>query len=399
MPKIFISYRRDDCQGTADFLYSLLEEHFGPGNVFFDVDSIHPGRNYVEYLDEQVSQCNVLLALIGKRWITAENKDGGQRLFDEHDFVRKEIASAMDQGVTVIPLLVERAEMPTKEMLPDVLHKFCEQQATHVRPSPDFKKDVAKLIKLLERIKLAEGKPSPDEEIIDLKIRNELNKPAGAGKLTTVDFEKVTALELDDQQITNISTLAKLKQLEDLYLGNNKLTDVSALAGLKYLKGLYLQKNELEDVGALANLEKLEELELEKNKLEDVSVLAKLKNLRWLNLRDNRIENVCALAQLNNLKKLYLSNNKLTDVSALASIMQINELYLGGNNIRDISALSELTHLKKLTLRNNPITDVRTLAELKQLTVLTLQGTPLSEVELDSLRKALPDCKILPTAL
>jgi len=39
-PKVFISYRREDCQGTAGHLYEKLEEHFGLGNVFFDVDSI-----------------------------------------------------------------------------------------------------------------------------------------------------------------------------------------------------------------------------------------------------------------------------------------------------------------------------------------------------------------------
>ena len=106
----------------------------------------------MEYLDEQVSRCDVLLALIGPRWVTVENKDGGKRLFDENDFVRKEIISGMKQGITVIPLLVERAEMPAPSMLPEELHKFCEQQAAQVRPSPDFKKDVAKLIKELERI-------------------------------------------------------------------------------------------------------------------------------------------------------------------------------------------------------------------------------------------------------
>jgi len=53
MPKIFISYRRDDCQGTADFLYSLLEDHFDSENVVFDLDSIHPGLNYVEHLDNR----------------------------------------------------------------------------------------------------------------------------------------------------------------------------------------------------------------------------------------------------------------------------------------------------------------------------------------------------------
>jgi len=419
MPKIFISYRRDDCQGTADFLYSLLEDHFDAENVFFDVDSIDPGRNYVEYLDEQVSQCNVLLALIGKRWITAEDNDGEMRLFDENDFVRKEISSAMDQGITVIPLLVERADIPKKEMLPEALHKLCDQQATHVRPSPDFKKDVVKLIKDLERIELAKDKSPPDEKIIELRVRNELNKPTG--KLTAAHFEEVKQLELDDQQITDIPTLAKLKQLEVLYLGKNKLTDVSALVDLKYLKELYLQENELNDIDTLAGLKQLERLNLKRNKLNDVSALAGLKRLtklslssnkitdvsalaaltqlEYLNLRDNRINDVCALAGLDNLKILYLSNNKLTDVRALASITQINELYLGGNNIRNISALSELTHLEKLTLRNNRITDARPLAGLKQLTVLTLQGTQLSEVELDSLRKALPDCKILPTAL
>lgn len=160
-PKIFISYRREDCQGSADYLHSLLEDHFGAGNVFFDMDSIRPGSNYLEKLNEEVSQCNVLLALIGKRWVTAENKD---RLFDEKDFVRKEITSAMDQGITVIPLLVERAEMPTKEMLPDALHKFCDQQAAQVRPSPDFRKDAAKLINELVHVELPMEYADPLED-------------------------------------------------------------------------------------------------------------------------------------------------------------------------------------------------------------------------------------------
>ena len=72
-PKVLISYRREECQGSAGWLNSLLEKRFGPENIFFDLDSIHPGRNYVEYLDEQASQCDVLLALIGPRWVTVEN--------------------------------------------------------------------------------------------------------------------------------------------------------------------------------------------------------------------------------------------------------------------------------------------------------------------------------------
>ncbi len=43
MPKIFISYRRDDSGGRAGRLYDHLIAHFGQGQVFMDVDTIRPG--------------------------------------------------------------------------------------------------------------------------------------------------------------------------------------------------------------------------------------------------------------------------------------------------------------------------------------------------------------------
>ena len=334
MPKIFISYRRDDCQGTADFLYSLLEDHFDSGNVFFDVDSIDPGRNYVEYLDEQVSQCNVLLALIGKRWITAEDNDGKMRLFNENDFVRKEITSAMDQGITVIPLLVERAEIPKKEMLPEALHKFCDQQATHVRPSPDFKKDVAKLIKDLERIELAEDKPSPDEQAIELAIRFELKKPTG--KLTAVELNRLTRLRLHRQGLTEVSALVKFERLKILNLSANQITDVGPLKELTQLEKLFLYDNQISDVSALKDLTQLKKL--------------------WLGC-DWRSEAV----------------NQIRDISPLKELKQLTELDLSRNQITDVSALVKLTHLEKLSLLYNP---------------------NLIKAEIDNLQKALPNCKI-----
>ena len=54
--------------------------------------------------------------------------------------------------------------MPTKELLPDVLHKFCDQQAAQVRLSPDFKKDVAKLITELESVQLPMEYADPLED-------------------------------------------------------------------------------------------------------------------------------------------------------------------------------------------------------------------------------------------
>ena len=47
MPKIFISYRRDDSAGHAGRLYDRLEGHFGQGQVFMDVDvPVNRARRY-----------------------------------------------------------------------------------------------------------------------------------------------------------------------------------------------------------------------------------------------------------------------------------------------------------------------------------------------------------------
>lgn len=171
----------------------------------------------------------MLLALIGKRWISAEDNDGEMRLFDENDFVRKEIASAMDQGITVIPLLVERAEMPTPGQLPNALHKLCDQQATHVRPSPDFKKDVAKLIRDLEDIELAKGKITWNEPAIEPEVRSAIRKPTG--ELTKADLETLQELNIARYRISDVSDLEKLECLTWLTLNDNKIEDISALTG------------------------------------------------------------------------------------------------------------------------------------------------------------------------
>ena len=69
MPRIFISYRRADSSYPAHSIYDKLVEHFGKESVVFDVDSIPKGFDFVEYLDDQVQQCDVLLAVIGTRWL------------------------------------------------------------------------------------------------------------------------------------------------------------------------------------------------------------------------------------------------------------------------------------------------------------------------------------------
>ena len=50
MPRIFISYRREDSSGHAGRLYDLFARHFGKDQVFMDIDTIRPGVDFVEVM-------------------------------------------------------------------------------------------------------------------------------------------------------------------------------------------------------------------------------------------------------------------------------------------------------------------------------------------------------------
>lgn len=116
MGAIFISYRRDDTEGHAGRLYEDLVERFGRQAVFFDVSAIEPGQDFRKAIDANVARCSVLLAMIGPRWL--DTSGGARRIDDAGDFVRLEIASALQRGIPVVPVLVQGAKMPAAAQLP-----------------------------------------------------------------------------------------------------------------------------------------------------------------------------------------------------------------------------------------------------------------------------------------
>ena len=106
--------------------------------------------------------------------------------------------------------------------------------------------------------------PVPElNPIVEKAIREKLKKPTG--ELTKADYEKVTELDLEDNQLTDVTGLENLTQLESLNLHFNQLTDVKGLVKLTQLTKLGLHDNKLTDVKGLEKLTKLEVLALSGN--------------------------------------------------------------------------------------------------------------------------------------
>jgi hypothetical protein len=116
--RVFISYRREDAAGHVGRLYDALAARLGADAVFMDIDHIAPGQNFADVLHRAVSTCQVVLVVIGPRWLAAADPDGGRRLDGPADFVRLEVAEALRGTTRVIPVLVHGARMPEAAELP-----------------------------------------------------------------------------------------------------------------------------------------------------------------------------------------------------------------------------------------------------------------------------------------
>jgi hypothetical protein len=148
--RIFISYRREDSAGYAGRLSDALEARFGAGRVFRDVDDISPGEDFVQRLDTALADCAVLLAVIGRQWATVTDSRGGRRLDDPQDYVRVEIATALQrEDLRVVPVLVDGAPMPSPADLPDQLAALSRRQAVSLADG-SWGDDVARLCRAIE---------------------------------------------------------------------------------------------------------------------------------------------------------------------------------------------------------------------------------------------------------
>ncbi len=131
-PKIFISYRRQDAQAAAGRVYDHLSAKLARSNVFMDVDSIEPGADFVALLEERMSQCEVLIAVIGPTWISVTDREGNRRLAGAGDFVRLEIEGALKRNIRIVPVLVDGAQMPDTANLPETLKPLSRLHAFEV---------------------------------------------------------------------------------------------------------------------------------------------------------------------------------------------------------------------------------------------------------------------------
>ena len=212
MRKIFISYRRDDADEAAGRLSDHLVNQFGQDSVFMDVDGIAPGRDFRKVIEETLTQCDVLLGVMGRNWLDIKDETGQRRLENEYDFVRLEIASALRRDIPVIPVRVQGATVPKPEALPADLKDFSYRNAvelTHERWNSDVQVLVEKMRRLFNEPKCPPaGQPAASQPTPPPMNQQQRVTPAVAAPIAAQPFGPAAGSAPPSQYSTPASDLA-----------------------------------------------------------------------------------------------------------------------------------------------------------------------------------------------
>jgi hypothetical protein len=183
MPDIFLSYRRSDTGGHARTLYTHLNQRF-PDRVFLDWEGIELGEDFPKKLEAIGQSCRVLLALIGRDWVSASDAAGNRRIALPADYVRREIDRALERDIPVIPVLFDAATMPAAADLPESLRPLAARNAVSIT-NANFGPDLERLTRGIEEI-LGEEQATV---IHAVRKEQDWTSAHAFGKQVSVEFE------------------------------------------------------------------------------------------------------------------------------------------------------------------------------------------------------------------
>ena len=182
-------------------------------------------------------------------------------------------------------------------------------------------------------------------------------------------------LHLADNEISDLSPIAGLINLQDLNVSSNRV-DLSPLSGLINLKYLFFTASNVSDLSPLSGLINLKAIHSWSHSISDLSPLAGLTKLELIDFCGGNISDLSPLSGLTSLKRLYLRGEKISDISPLAGFTGLTHLSLSENNISDISPLAGLTNLTWLNVADNDISDLSALDGLRENIKLVWHENP-----------------------
>jgi len=206
----------------------------------------------------------------------------------------------------------------------------------------------------------------PDKNLEAAVRKQVFEKRNNKKPLVEKDVQNISVVEGKNMKIKSLKGLEKCRSLAALDLEGNEITDLTPIKGLKMIQTINLKKNKIKDIKPLAGLTALQYVHLEGNQVSDLKPLMKMKNLRTLYLTRNKVTDLKPISGLSKIWSLYLAGNKVKDLQPVAKLKWLSTLDLTDTGVSDIKHLAKLTELRYLMLGKNKIKDVSVLVTMAQ---------------------------------
>jgi class 3 adenylate cyclase/predicted ATPase len=157
MPKIVVSYRRSDSVAIAGRISDRLIARYGSDSVFMDLEDTLSAAELRDHVKKCLNGGDVLLAVIGPNWLAG---DGG--IQTENDPVRLEIEMALEQGMELVPVLLDGSDLPLAGELPGSVKRLTFFNAVPLNSGRDFHLHMERLIRAIDQILKAKSSPVAD---------------------------------------------------------------------------------------------------------------------------------------------------------------------------------------------------------------------------------------------
>jgi len=204
----------------------------------------------------------------------------------------------------------------------------------------------------------------PNIKELNLGYNRSLKDISPLKQLTTIRKLKLP------ESVSDLSPLNALKKLESIEIQNSKITNLDALEGLTNLHTLFIPGNrELSDITGLKGLENLEALWLGESKVGDLSPLKDLKKIKVLRVNSTKVSDLSPIKNLKNVEELDFGYTKVNDVSALKDLKKLKSLTMWSTKVKDISAFKNLKNLEYLNVSSDVLDKGHVLDALKDINV------------------------------
>lgn len=240
-----------------------------------------------------------------------------------------------------------------------------------------------------------------EDKNLEKTVRNTIAK--STGNIYKSDVLKITKLQADFENIECLNGIENLSNIEELDITGNPIDNISELKSLEKLKRIDANSCRIKNISPVSSLISLEYLDIGnsknlpyKNTYTDLNSLKDLTELKCLNLSMVSNLDLYQIKDMKSLETLYLIKNQLPDgAKPLRGLTNLRDLDIRESDLKDLTPLSDLTGLTQLDISETKVTDIRPLNKLKSLKLLMIYNLSTSSSELESLKSALPQCKIL----